>query len=245
MDLAGHRERLLEQSRRTDGVTSLVLFGSAADGSAHRRDAWSDLDFNLFAEPQAAERVRRDWPFLPDPDRIVLRAREHADGGVVLYDDGMVYEFGAGLPWDISDPAREVVLDGGDLRYAAPPSPPDPGNEIRLFLVKLYLGVGRVRRGERLSGGTLIRTYAATCLAHVLRARLAPTGPDDPSAFDPLRRLEAAYPRVGERFAAALDGPAEEAARGLFQLARDELEPGWADYPSEAARLVEARLGWA
>lgn len=164
---------------------------------------------------------------------------------MVLYDDGVLYEFGAGLPWPISDPAREVALDGGDLVFADPPRPRDPANEIRLFLAKLFIGVGRVRRGEVLSGGSLIRTYAATCLAHAVRSRLVPAGPDDPSAFDPLRRLEAAYPVVGQRLVAAVDRPAEAAARELFDVARELLEPGWADFPSGAADLIAGRLGWA
>ncbi len=244
MDLAEHRDRLIAQTRRAPGVTSLVLFGSATAAGAARRDEWSDLDANIFATSADVERMRRDWPFLPDQECIVLRAREGIDGGVVLYDDGVVYEFGAGLPWEIRDPHREVVIDGGDLILAGPPPQPNPANEIRLFLAKLYLGVGRVRRGERLSGGTLIRTYAASALAHVIRARLAPTGPDDPSAFDPLRRLETAYPQVGGRLAAAVDQPAEDAARGLWAVARDELEPSWRDYPSKAAQVIAQRLGW-
>lgn len=244
MTFAEHREQLISQARACDGVTSLVFFGSATTAAEGQRDAWSDLDFNLFATAEAVDRVRADWPFLPFPSRLVLTAREGTDGGVAIYDDGTVYEFGAGLPWDIRDPAREVVLDGGDLRLAAPPDPPDPGNEIRLFLAKLYLGVGRVRRGEVLSGGSLIRTHALTCLCWAIRGRLAPAGSQAPSAFDPTRRLESAYPQLGRRLAAAVDRPAEDAARLLFVTAREVLEPGWADFPTAAAELVAARLGW-
>lgn len=244
MDLDEHREALIERCRATEGVTSLVLFGSAAQEGEARRDEWSDLDFNLFLTPEAAPSGRAGWPFLPDRDRAILEAREYGDGGVVLYDDGTLYEFSAGRPWQIRDPHREVVLDGGDLEFGEPPAPGDPANDVRLFLAKLYLGTGRVRRGEVLSGGTLIRTYALTHLIAVLRARLTPTGPDDPSPFDPLRRFEQAHPDVGARLDAAVDQPAEPAARALFVLAREELEPGWREFPSVAADLIAARFGW-
>jgi hypothetical protein len=245
MDLGEHREQLIARASACEGVTSLVFFGSATTAAQGRRDVWSDLDFNLFATAEAVEAVRCNWPFLPFPSRLVLTAREGADGGVAIYDDGTVYEFGVGLPWDIRDPAREVVLDGGDLRLAGPPDHPDAANEIRLFLTKLYLGVGRVRRGEVLSGSTLIRTVALTHLCAAIRGRLAPAGPDEPSAFDPTRRMESAYPQIGRRLAAALDHPAEDAARLMLDIAREELEPNWAQFPTAATALVAARLGWA
>jgi hypothetical protein len=244
MNLDEHRSRLVERCRQTHGVTSLVFFGSATDGGSTRRDEWSDLDFNLFAAPHRVDEIRREWPFLPSPDRIVLRAREHGDGGVVLYDDGVVYEFGAGSPWEIRDPHRQVVLDGGDLRIGHPPSAPDAANEVSLFLAKLYLGVGRARRGEVVSAGALVRTHAVTCLCHAIRARLAPQRAVEASAFDPLRRFEDAYPQLGDLLSAALASPVEAAGRQLFELARTRLEPGWPEFPSRAADLVAARFGW-
>lgn len=241
MDLAQHRDALLESCRHTEGVTSLVVFGSATSGS-QRRDAWSDLDFNLFLTPSAAEGLDRDWPFLPYPEQLLLTAREGDNGGVALYADGVVYEFGAGRPWTIRDPEREVLLDGGDLIWGDAQPPPDPSDQLRLFLVKLYLGMGRVRRGERVSGGVHIRAHAVTCLAEALRQRLAPDAARSP--FDPLRRLEAALPEAARRIAALLDQPVEACAHGLFLLSRELLEPGWAAYPGRAADLIATRLGW-
>lgn len=242
MDLAQHRDALLESCRRTEGVTSLVVFGSATSWS-QRRDEWSDLVFNLFLTPSAAEGLYRDWPLLPDPEQLLLTAREGDNGGVALYADGVVYEFGAGRPWTIRDPEREVLLDGGDLAWGDPEPPPDPSDQIRLFLVKLYLGMGRVRRGERVSGGIHVRAHAVTCLGEALRQPAA--GPVRRARpFDPLRRLEAALPEAARRIAALLDQPVEECAHGLFLLSRDLLEPGWAAYPSRAADLIAARLGW-
>lgn len=241
-DLDAYRDALLERCRATPGVTSLVVFGSSATGSAGRRDAWSDLDFNLFVAADAPEVVAR-WPFLPWPERLVLTAREGGDGGVALYDDGFLLEFGAGRPWTIRDPDREVLVDGGDLVLAAPPPPPDAASQVRLFLVKLYVGVGRVRRGERVAGGTHVRTWALLCLAEALRQRLAPDAARNP--FDPLRRIELALPEVAGRIGDLVDRDVETCARGLFDLSRELLEPGWADYPGRAADVVAARLGWA
>ena len=242
MELAAHRDALLETCRRTPGVTSLVVFGSSAGDGAGRRDEWSDLDFNLFLAADAAPELVGTWPFLPHPDQLVMTAHEGENGGVALYADGMLYEFGAGHPWTIRDPDREVLLDGGDLAFAAPDPLPAAAMQVRVFLAKLYIGVGRVRRGERVAGNAHVRTYALICLAEALRQRLAPDAPRSP--FDPLRRLERALPRVADRLAALLDTDVETCARGLFDVSRELLEPGWPDYPSGAADVIAARLGW-
>lgn len=244
MDLSALTDELLAGCRATEGVTTLAVFGSAASANAGRRDEWSDLDFAVFASPERADAVSADWPFLPRRDEVVLTAREFGSGGAVLYADGTVLEFGAGRGWDISDPTCEVLLGGDDLRLVPPPSPDSPENAVRLFLVKLLIGMGRVRRGEVLAGGVHLRCHALGALATAVRGRLAPEVADQPNAFDAVRRFEVAYPELGAKIAAAVELPAEAAGLALFRLARAELEPGWADFPSRAADAVAERLGW-
>ncbi len=245
MDTGSFLAELVASCRATPGVTTLAVFGSTASAGAARRDEWSDLDFAVFAAPGDADRVGAEWAFLPRPDELVLTAREHDSGGVALYADGTLLEFGAGPPWEVTDPTCEVLLGGADLRLGLPPAEPDAANSIRLFLAKVLIGVGRVRRGEVLAGGLHIRCHALGALAAALRGRVQPPEVAEPNAFDPLRRFEAAYPSLGERLGAAVDRPAEAAALALFRLARDVLEPGWPEFPSPAADVVARRLGWA
>lgn len=239
-DLTARVTALRDACRATPGVTTLVVYGSTTSAAAGRRDAWSDLDFTVFLAPEAAPELRRSWAFLPDRDHLVLTAREGANGGVALYDDAMIAEFGAGEPWQVRDPHREVLLDGGDLVVAEPEPLPDPVDQVGLFLVKLAIGLGRVRRGERVAGNAHLRAYAPTCLVEALRQRLAPDAPRSP--FDPTRRLEQALPGPAARLAHLLDADAETCARGQLDLARELLEPGWSDFPSRACDVVTARL---
>jgi hypothetical protein len=237
-------EELVSRCRGIEGVTTVAVFGSTASAASARRDEWSDVDFAVFADPDHVAEVSSQWDFLPRPDDIVLAAREHDSGGVVLYADGALAEFGAGRPWEVSDPTCEVLLGGLDLVRVPAPLPMSPENAIRLFLVKLLIGVGRVRRGEVLAGGVHIRSHALAALAVALRGRCQPGPADDENPFDTLRRFEAVHPELGARLATATAQPAETAARALFDLARAELEPGWLDFPSRAADVVAARVGW-
>jgi hypothetical protein len=244
MDTSAFLDELVAGCRATDGVTTLAVFGSSSSAHAGRRDEWSDLDFAVFATPSRADAVAAEWPFLPRRDQLVLTAREYDSGGAALYADGTVLEFGAGRPWDVSDPTCEVLLGGADLRRVAPPSPPSPENAVRLFLVKLLIGMGRVRRGEVLAGGAHIRCHALGALAAAVRGRLTPAAADESNPFDVLRRFELACPELGARLAAAVELPAESAGLALYRFARAELEPGWAGFPSRAADVVARRLGW-
>jgi len=244
MDADAFVAELLDRCRGLEGVTTVAVFGSTASDGASRRDEWSDVDFAVFAAPDHEARVSAEWEFLPRPEGIVLAAREHDSGGVVLYADGTLAEFGAGRPWDVSDPTCEVLLGGQDLVRVPPPSPMSPENAVRLFLAKLLIGVGRVRRGEVLAGGEHIRSHALAALAVALRARHPHRVSADENPFDPLRRFETVHPELGARLVDAITQPAEASARTLFDLARAELEPGWADFPSPAADRVATRLGW-
>lgn len=244
MDADAFVEELVSRCRSLDGVTTVVVFGSTAAAASARRDEWSDVDFAVFADPGHVAEVSAQWAFLPRAESIVLTAREYDSGGAVLYADGSVAEFGAGRPWDVSDPTCEVLLGGQDLVRVPPPAPMSPENAVRLFLVKLLIGVGRVRRGEVLAGGVHIRSHALGALAVALRGRCEPTAADAENPFDALRRFESVHPELGARLSAALARPDEMAARALFDLAREQLEPHWPGFPSVAADVVAARVGW-
>src|SRR5690606_10779784 len=117
--------------------------------------------------------IRPDLSWLPEQERIVLTAREGEIGFVAVYDDGHVFEFAFSEAEELRDAvagdativvddaegtvealiarARERALRGDGF---------DPVNDARLVLVKILIGVGRARRGERINGSGFIRTWA-------------------------------------------------------------------------------------
>ena len=64
------------------------------------------------------------------------------------------------------------------------------------------------------------------------------------SPYDPTRRFERALPDLAGEIGLLLDENLEVCARGLFDVARRELEPGWTEFPSAAADTIARRLGW-
>jgi hypothetical protein len=246
---------LAEVARSREDFAGLVLLGSSSDAAAHRRDEWSDHDFFMLAHSGAEAAVRDVESWLPDSESLVLVAREGEIGFAAVYDDGHVFEFAAataeelggalatedvGIPVD-NGPAAQLVA-AAQARVLAAPAP-DPANDARLVLVKLLIGVGRDRRGESLVAGQFVHVFAVTHFARAVRARLPVEG-SVRDRIDPVRRFERDYPELGAALRVRLGAPIEDAARGLFDLLRETLEPGWDAFPSRAADVVATRLGW-
>lgn len=256
---AEHSLALAAAVRAHDDLVGLVLLGSASDVAAERRDEWSDHDFFVLTAAGRGEAARADLSWLPAYDRVVLTAREGGLGVVVVYDDGHVMEFAVGDATEmgvvIASTDATVAVDGeaGALAAivrdaqvrAAAIGGLDPAADVRLVLVKLLIGVGRVRRGESLNGGQFIRTWAVNHLVRAIRGRVPAATSDARDAIDPVRRFERDYPALGAEIAAALAADPERAARRLFDLTRRTLEPGWPDFPTPAANTLATRLGWA
>ncbi|WP_341997235.1 hypothetical protein MRBLWH7_003726 [Microbacterium sp. LWH7-1.2] len=244
--------------RERQGLVGLVLLGSASDEARHRRDEWSDHDFFAVTAAGRGAEIRPDLSWLPDQDRLVLTAREGEIGFVAVYDDAHVFEFA------FSDAAELAEARAGDATVlvddesgttamllaqsrarAAEGDRFDPANDARLVLVKLLIGVGRVRRGEVLNGNAFIRHWAVHLLVRAIRGRFAAASTALRDANDPMRRFERDFPGWGAHIAAAVDLPIEETAYELYRMTREILEPGWDEFPSRAADVVATRLGWS
>lgn len=244
--------RLTDVARSRSDVLGLAGFGSTAD--RRRVDEWSDHDFAWVTEPGAEDTYRYDLSWLPDADDIALSVVEHHGGVKVIYSDGHVLEFGIANPSTLrlwAGNAIEVLVDKGGVADAVahvvskplPEGDPDDTRDIRLVLTQLLIGVGRVRRGEVLSGGSLIRQDAVGRLLTVLGRRL-PGDRAQLDTLDPFRRFEQVHPEVAERVEAAIRLAPEDAARALLDLAERELAPGWDAFPQAGAAAVRRRLGW-
>ena len=247
---------LADGVRLWDGLSGLVLLGSASDEARHRRDEWSDHDFFAVVEAGRGPQIRPDLDWLPDQDRLVLTAREGEIGFVAVYDDGHVFEFAfadaeelagavvgdATVVVDDAAGTTAALIERGRVR-AASADRFDPGNDARLVLVKLLIGVGRVRRGEVVNGGAFIRQWSVQHLVRVIRGRFPDSSTSLRDTIDPLRRFEQDFPGWAERIADAVARPPEAAARAIFEMLA-ELRKGWPEFPTRAADAVAGRLGW-
>lgn len=242
---------LLESASSRDDVLGLVFVGSAS--ATARADEWSDHDFFLITRDGAQERYRQDLSWLPSHDEVVLTARETDHGLKVIYADAHVLEFAVFSLAEIALAGANdytVALDRGGVADAMTaiasrprPAEREQGADVRLFIATLLIGVGRARRGETLSAGQLIRSFALSRLLLVWRRQLPSPAPDRLDDLDEFRRFERAYPEAAAQIAQALRSDPESCARALLEIAERELGD-WQLWPREAAATVRKRLSW-
>jgi hypothetical protein len=247
--------RLGETLARDDRVVGLVALGSMA-AVDYGPDAWSDHDFFVVVGEGEQDAFRADLSWLPEAERIAFSFRETEHGVKAVYDDAHLVEFAVFDDREL-DLARvnryRVLLDRGGLERrmrvvreatvrAGERSARDDRWLFGQFLTNLLVGVGRYRRGERLSGSLFVRTHAAGHLL-VLLARHVPSARaallDD---LDAWRRFDVVYEALGREIAALLGEDAPAAAAGLIEVAARELAPRAAEFPAEAFAIVRSFL---
>lgn len=248
MDLASYHafaDRLTAALAARDDVLGLVAVGSFAVGP----DEWSDHDFLVICEPEAAEGLRSDTSWLPDHERLVLHFRETAHGMKAVYDDGHLVEYAVFAPEEIKL-ARlnrtRVLLDRADVTArvtAVVERTPDlvsaeaESDEFLhgQLLTAMLVGVQRHRRGEHLSGIDFVHRFGLRHFLVLLARHVEPERPEVVDNLNPFRRVERAYPVVGAELARIFaTGDLEETARGLLDLAArcfahvfDTTAPSW------------------
>jgi hypothetical protein len=227
---------------------ALALIGLGSVGRERERlDAYSDLDFfAIVAEGWKAAYIERlDWLGAAAP--LAYTFRNTPDGYKALFTDGIFCEFAvfertelSGIPfapgqvvWKRPEVSAEIAQPA---HVPAPRGAPDAQWAANEALTNLYVGLGRLRRGETLSAMRFIQGYAVDRIVELADQIEAPgLAARDP--FTPERRFEQRFPGLAAELPAFTQGYAGSAASALAILAF--LERHFAINPAMAAAVRE------
>jgi hypothetical protein len=251
-DFRVFKHELAERLAGDERVLGLVFVGSAAERD-YAPDEWSDHDFFVITRPGDQEAFRTDPWWVPRPDELVLWFRETEHGVQALYGDGHLLEFAV---FDLEEIALagadryRVVLDRGGVeeRMAAAAAEsaarprPEPLHSFGKLVTTAYVGAGRHRRGEVLSGAFFVKDLAVRHFVALVVAHVPSERSDALDRLDTLRRFEVAYPQLGRELGALQRLPGDEAAVDLLRLAERELRPRLPELPWPALDVVLRRL---
>lgn len=228
-----HQEKLLHrlneigQSLAKTGK-ALALLGLGSVGQElDRLDDYSDLDFFVIVEPGQKEWFLHNLDWLGSLAPIAYPFPNTADGYKLLFADGVFCEFAIFEEAELSHIPfaagrivwkREGVRDEIALPVKqANPSTPSVEWLVGEALTNLYVGMGRYRRGEKLSAFQFVQVYALGRIVD-LAARIETPQPAYQDIFVGERRFEQRFPGV---------------ARFLAQMA-----PGYEDTPAAALAIL-------
>lgn len=156
---------------------ALALIGLGSVGlETNRLDEYSDLDFFAIVADGYKTRYIENLDWLAALCPIVYCFRNTADGYKLLFEDGIFCEFAVFEQAELTHipfaPGRVVwkqpqVGDsiGTPVQVTPAPRPPDTEWLVGEAITNLYVGMGRFRRGEKLSAQRFVQHYAVD---HVL-----------------------------------------------------------------------------
>ena len=196
---------------------ALALIGLGSVGlELERLDAYSDLDFFAVVEAGYKSRYIANLDWLSSLCPIAYSFRNSVDGYKLLFQDGIFCEFAvfelAELNHVSFAPGRIIwkqphvdaaIGVPSPIRQSAPP--PEADWLVGEALTNLYVGLGRYRRGEKLSAARFIQGYAVDRIlelaALVEREQAVPQ-----DVFTRERRFEQRFPRVAEELPSFVQG---------------------------------------
>ncbi len=192
---AGLRERLLRRMdditafyAKQSGVLAVAAFGSNAE--RERFDESSDLDFLVFVEPDAKERIIAEVGSLSQLGEVDALRVVYGDAVQLLFSDGVLCDFGIILPEQLATfphGAGKYLWQHDDwqaIDLSAREPARKPAQELRKdALFHLYVGLLRLRRGEESAAFEEIQVKAAQCVLSLMQGIHA-------DAFSSFRRAE-------------------------------------------------------
>ena len=196
---------------------ALALIGLGSVGiERDRLDEYSDLDFFVVAEDGCKEDLIQDIAWLSSAHPVVYAFRNTPDGYKALFADEIYCEFAVFTVQElefIPFAAGRVIwkspgFDEAHCRPGHAHSASEPRSVEWLLgeaLTCLYVGLGRYRRGEKLSAFRFVQGFAVDRLVE-LAASLEQEIPAFRDEFSPERRFERRFPTTARALAPLMRG---------------------------------------
>jgi len=184
---------------------ALALIGLGSVGlDLQRLDAWSDLDFFAIVETGHKQEYLQNLSWLTDLAPVSFFFQNTVDGYKLLFTDGVFCEFAVFEPAEL----QTAVYSPGRLVWKQPhvpeswshplQEPIQPAKHHHAWLLgealtNLYVGLGRDRRGEKLTAHRYIQNYAVDRVLELIED-LQSAQPVMRDGFDLNRRFEQRFP---------------------------------------------------
>jgi len=214
---------------------ALALLGLGSVGiETDRLDDYSDLDFFAIVKPGSKRwfLTRLDW--LNSVCPLAYHFPNTVDGFKVLYADGIFCEFAVFEPQELSEipfaNGRIVWKEAGFDETMCMPHPVQRAEHSTEWslgeaLTNLYIGLGRLKRGEKLSATRFIQGHAVDRVIDLTKS-IEAARPIHEDAFGSERRYEARFPATASHLPEWVQGYERnvESARAILAFLEQHFE---------------------
>jgi lincosamide nucleotidyltransferase B/F len=204
-------QRLDEIARSVSSTgKALALIGLGSVGQeTSRLDEYSDLDFFVIVQDGAKPQFLQDLSWLSSAYPLSWSFANTRDGCKVLFQDGIFAEFAIFKMEELQSipyaPGRLVWAASGIDPAIACPAAALPQDSMRTedwligeILSNLLIGLGRFRRGEKISALRFVQGYAVDRILELAPA-IEREQPAFSDSFAPERRFEQRFPELAKR----------------------------------------------
>jgi hypothetical protein len=220
---------------RSEKAIALIGLGSAGL-EVDRLDDYSDLDFFAVVEAGFKNEFLDSLAWLSSICPLVYCHRNTPDGYKVLFEDGVFGEFAVFEEAELCNipfaPGRIVWKKASARDSLAVPQQvkgtwenPSPEWSLGEALTSLYVGLCRLRRGEKLSAMRLVQSYAVDRILE-LSERIEPATSSSRDVFAVERRYEQRFPSIAQALPAFSQGyeRSAESARAILKFVESHFE---------------------
>jgi hypothetical protein len=222
--------RSLEASGKALALLGLGSVGTELD----RIDDYSDLDFFAIVKTGTKQDFMANLDWLSEVYPLAYAFKNTIDGYKALYADGIFCEFAVFEPAELAHipfAAGRIVWQDAvfDTNLLLPASTSLKASGLDWLLgealTNLYVGLGRLHRGEVLSATRLIQSYAVDRVIELMHTRES-AQPFHADVFNRDRRFEVRYPDSAKHISQFVQGYERnvESARAILAFLAQHFE---------------------
>lgn len=213
----------------TSKIEALIGFGSLAN--LDRFDDMSDLDFIVVPKKEFRKEVIENAAWIESIYPVVLKRRFTLDGYKVIFRDGVLCDFGIltveeirAIPhdtgrviWSVSNFDQSVCEVNYACQYHVE-SCKEKEKLLELAVVDIYVGLLRLKRGEKLSATKVIQEEALEKVLNALYGSHKNNSAVANDIFQIHRRIEFIHKDAEEFLNSALLGYEKSLQSAIYQL---------------------------
>ncbi len=169
-------QRLKAGFQSVKGIQAFLVFGSVSKNCA---DAYSDLDFLIIAQEELVPDLIHDLGWLDKIEPLEIILQEGPDNFKVLFQSGQIGDFGIACLNHYQEYTHEkgkVIfcndeLDLETMNHSILPETHSDTHWLNQFMFTVYIGLGRLLRGEMVCATQMIMGDVLIAFLHLMKPK--------------------------------------------------------------------------